>query len=128
MADEMVLRAQKFINSVYSSRIGMTVEENGRTGWPVMYALTRALQWELGISSLSDSFGPTTLSTLESKYPKISASTVPSADFCRIIQSALYCKGYDGGAIDGQYSDRVAPRSPNSSKTWASPASTQAAT
>ncbi|MGW0499507.1 glycoside hydrolase domain-containing protein [Streptomyces sp. NPDC003007] len=108
MADEMVLRAQKFVNSVYGARIGMTVEENGRTGWPVMYALTRALQWELGISSLSNSFGTTTLSTLQSKYPKINGSTVKSADFCRIIQSGLYCKGYDGGSIDGKYSDRVA--------------------
>ncbi|MFJ8789748.1 glycoside hydrolase domain-containing protein [Streptomyces sp. NPDC102462] len=108
MADEMVLRAQKFVNQVYGSRIGMTVTEDGRTGWNTMYALTRALQYELGITALSNSFGPTTLSTLKSKYPVVNASTVPSADFCRIIQSALYCKGYDGGGIDGLYSDRVA--------------------
>ncbi|MGW1718867.1 glycoside hydrolase domain-containing protein [Streptomyces sp. NPDC002156] len=108
MADEMVLQAQKFVNKVYGARIGMTVEENGRTGWPVMYALTRALQWELGISALSNSFGPTTLNTLQSKHPKINASTAPSADFIRIVQSGLYCKGYDGGSIDGTYSDRVA--------------------
>ncbi|MGW7303465.1 glycoside hydrolase domain-containing protein [Streptomyces sp. NPDC054829] len=108
MADEMVLRAQKFVNKVYGSRIGMTVDENGRTGWPVMYALTRALQWELGIDNLSNSFGPTTLSTLQSRHPRINASTAPSADFIRIVQSALYCKGYDGGGIDGKYSDRVA--------------------
>ncbi|WP_432191512.1 glycoside hydrolase domain-containing protein [Streptomyces sp. bgisy027] len=108
MADEMVLQAQKFINKVYGSRIGMTVEENGRTGWPVMYALTRALQWELGIAPVSNSFGPTTLSTLQSKHPKINASTAPSADFIRIVQAALYCKGYDGGGIDGKFSDRVA--------------------
>ncbi|MCD7445281.1 DUF1906 domain-containing protein [Streptomyces lincolnensis] len=108
MADEMVRLAQRFVNETYGSRIGMTVEENGRTGWTTMYALTRALQYELGISALSNSFGATTLSTLTSKYPKLNASTMPSADFCRIIQSALYCKGYDGGAIDGKYSDRVA--------------------
>ncbi|GCB48604.1 glycoside hydrolase domain-containing protein [Streptomyces sp. NL15-2K] len=108
MADEMVLQAQKFVNKVYGSRIGMTVEENGRTGWPVMYALTRALQWELGVSALSNNFGPTTVTTLQSKHPKINASTAPSADLVRIIQSGLYCKGYDGGGIDGKYSDRVA--------------------
>ncbi|MFI1730730.1 glycoside hydrolase domain-containing protein [Streptomyces acidicola] len=107
MADEMVRRAQQFVNQVYGSRIGMTVTENGQTGWNTMYALTRALQWELGITSLSNSFGPTTLSTLTSKYPKLNASTVPSADFCRIIQSAMYCKGYDGGDIDGTYNSRV---------------------
>ncbi|MEU9347240.1 glycoside hydrolase domain-containing protein [Streptomyces sp. NPDC048278] len=108
MADEMVLRAQRFVNQVYGSRIGMTVTEDGNTGWNTMYALTRALQYELGITTLSNTFGPTTLSTLQSKYPKLNASTVPSGDFCRIIQSALYCKGYDGGSIDGLYSDRVA--------------------
>lgn len=107
MADEMVLRAQKFVNSVYGSRIGVTVNEDGKTGWPVMYALTRALQYELGIATLSNTFGPGTLSTLASKYPKLNASTMPSADFCRIIQSAMYCKGYDGGDIDGTYNSRV---------------------
>lgn len=104
----MVLRAQKFVNQVYGSKTGMTVTEDGRTSWNTMYALTRALQYELGISTLSDTFGPGTLSALKSKYPKLNASTMPSADFCRIIQSALYCKGYDGGGIDGLYSDRVA--------------------
>ncbi|MEE1928490.1 glycoside hydrolase domain-containing protein [Streptomyces sp. TRM 70351] len=104
----MVLRAQKFINQVYAPRDGIpTVAENGRTSWEVMHALTRCLQYELGISSLSDNFGPGTLSALTAKYPRINRGTVPSADFCRLIQSALYCKGYDGGDIDGIYNARV---------------------
>ncbi|WP_189765860.1 glycoside hydrolase domain-containing protein [Streptomyces xanthochromogenes] len=110
MADEMVLRAQRFINLTYNNgaALGMSkLAEDGKTGWPVMYALTRALQYELGITSLSDSFGPTTLSALQSKYPKLNDSTVPSANFCRVLQSALYCKGYDGGEIDGTYNGRV---------------------
>ncbi|MFJ9540913.1 glycoside hydrolase domain-containing protein [Streptomyces sp. NPDC101225] len=107
MADDMVLRAQRFVNETYGDRIGMTVTEDGVTGWNTMYALTRALQYELGISALSNNFGPTTLSVLGSKYPTLNASTVPSADFCRIIQSGLYCKGYDGGEIDGIYNSRV---------------------
>lgn len=107
MADEQVRRAQRFVNTTYGGAIDMKVEENGRTGWPIMYALTRALQYELGIKALSNSFGPTTLSTLASKYPKLNAGNVPSANFARIIQSALYCKGYDGGDIDGKYNSRV---------------------
>ncbi|MEV5887341.1 glycoside hydrolase domain-containing protein [Streptomyces sp. NPDC052020] len=107
MADEMVRQAQVFINRTYGSRIGMTVEENGQTGWNTMYALTRALQYELGITNLSNSFGPATLAAIAEQYGKIDASNVPSADFCRILQSALYCKGYDGGGIDGTYSARV---------------------
>ncbi|MEU0390116.1 glycoside hydrolase domain-containing protein [Streptomyces chartreusis] len=107
MRDPMVLRAQRFVNSVYGSRIGTTVEETGETDWATLYALTRALQYELGITALSDNFGPTTLSTLTAKFPRLNADTVPSPDFCRIIQSALYCKGYDGGDLDGTYGERV---------------------
>ncbi|PJE93959.1 hypothetical protein CUT44_30910 [Streptomyces carminius] len=106
--DELVLRAQRFINTTYGGVSGIpTVEENGRTSWAVMYALTRCLQYELGIAGLSDNFGPGTLGALQSRHPRLDASTVPSANFCRIIQSGLYCKGYDGGEIDGRYNDRV---------------------
>ncbi|MYZ10900.1 DUF1906 domain-containing protein [Streptomyces sp. SID2999] len=110
MSDEMVLRAQRFINTTYNNgaTLGISkLDENGQTGWPVMYALTRALQYEMRITELSDSFGPTTLGKIGELYGKIDATTVPSANFCRIIQSALYCKGYDGGDIDGTYNDRV---------------------
>ncbi|MFC9683383.1 glycoside hydrolase domain-containing protein [Streptomyces sp. NPDC056948] len=110
MADEMVQRAQRFINTTYNNgaTLGISkLEENGQTGWPVMYALTRALQYEMGITALSDSFGPTTLGKIGEKYGKLDETTIPSANFCRIIQSALYCKGYDGGEIDGTYNDRV---------------------
>ncbi|MGA5896341.1 glycoside hydrolase domain-containing protein [Streptomyces venetus] len=110
MADEMVQRAQRFINTTYNNgaTLGISkLDENGQTGWPVMYALTRALQYEMGITALSDSFGPTTLAKIGEKYGKLDETTIPSANFCRIIQSALYCKGYDGGEIDGKYNDRV---------------------
>ncbi|MFJ8540699.1 glycoside hydrolase domain-containing protein [Streptomyces sp. NPDC093586] len=110
MADEMVLRAQRFINTTYDNgaTLGISkLEENGQTGWPVMYALTRALQYEMGITALSNAFGPTTLGKLGELYGKLDETTIPSADFCRIVQSALYCKGYDGGEIDGTYNDRV---------------------
>ncbi|WP_372409240.1 glycoside hydrolase domain-containing protein [Streptomyces luteireticuli] len=108
--DELVRRAQRFINSTYNNGASLGIsklEENGRTGWTTMYALTRALQYEMGIKSLSNSFGPTTLSALQSKYAKLDESNAPSAIFCRILQSALYCKGYDGGDIDGKYNSRV---------------------
>src|SRR4051812_24353020 len=107
MADEMVRLAQKFINTQYNNGalLGISpLEENGRTSWTVMYALTRALQYEMGITTLSNSFGPTTQATLE-HYGPLNASTIPTPVFCKIIQSALYCKGYDGGGIDGTYND-----------------------
>ncbi|UGY91680.1 glycoside hydrolase domain-containing protein [Streptomyces gobiensis] len=109
MADEKVRQAQRFINTVYGHVSGIPkVKEDGRTGWTTMFALTRCLQYELGITALSNNFGPGTLGRLQDKYPKLNRSTMPSANFCRIIQSALYCKGYDGGEIDGIYNDRVA--------------------
>ncbi|MEU6144263.1 glycoside hydrolase domain-containing protein [Streptomyces sp. NPDC047081] len=108
MADEMVLQAQRFFNTTYSGYAGMPkLTENGQTSWYVMYALTRALQFELLISPQSDNFGPGTLAALTSKCPSINENTTLSGNFTRIIQSALYCKGYDGGGIDGQYNDRV---------------------
>jgi hypothetical protein len=33
-----------------------------------MYALTRALQYEMQITALSNTFGPTTLATLTARY------------------------------------------------------------
>ncbi|OXS35565.1 glycoside hydrolase domain-containing protein [Streptomyces sp. XY006] len=106
MADQMVIEGQKFINSYNVTGIPR-VEENGRTGWAVMFALTRALQHELGITALSDSFGPTTLATLQSRHPVIDAGT-RHEKILKIVQSALYCKGYDGGGIDGTYNSLVA--------------------
>ncbi|MFG2775635.1 glycoside hydrolase domain-containing protein [Streptomyces sp. NPDC048350] len=107
MVDAMVLEAQRFVNSRYGSVIGMTVTEDGSTGWPTMYALTRALQHELGITVLSNSFGPTTLGKIGEIYGKFDETTLPAGDLVRILQSALYCKGYDGGGIDGTYNARI---------------------
>jgi peptidoglycan hydrolase-like protein with peptidoglycan-binding domain len=114
MSNPMVAMAQRFINTVYGSVSGIPdVTEDGQPGWTTMYALTRCLQYELGITALSDNFGPTTLSALTAKYPTIDAAT--GADrLVRIIQAALYCKNYDGGEADasnlpsGAFSDRVA--------------------
>lgn len=92
MADEMVRLAQRFVHTTYNNgaTLGISeLDENGVTGWPTMYALTRALQYEMGITALSDSFGPTTPSTIGAKYGKFDETTIPSANFCRIIQSAL---------------------------------------
>jgi peptidoglycan hydrolase-like protein with peptidoglycan-binding domain len=101
MADEMVKRAQRFVNSYNVTGIPK-LDEDGITGWATMRALTRVLQYELGISALSDSFGPTTLATLQSRFPVIDTSSRIAA-INRVIQSALWCKGYDGSQIDGSY-------------------------
>ncbi|MGW3212163.1 glycoside hydrolase domain-containing protein [Streptomyces parvus] len=103
MADEMVLQAQKWVNATYKNVAGYNaVQEDGRTGWNTMYALTRALQHELGITALSNSFGPTTLAKLEARGPvKVGES---NKNIVKIVQSGLWCKGYSAGVIDGDMS------------------------
>ncbi|WP_433723760.1 glycoside hydrolase domain-containing protein [Actinoplanes sp. CA-051413] len=102
MVDQMVLQAQRWVNKTYGSVPGYNpCDETGSTGWDTMFSLTRALQHELGITTLSDSFGPTTFARLSSYGPVgISSSNTRM----RVIaEAALYCKGYSGGALDGSF-------------------------
>lgn len=101
--DEMVLLTQEWLNETYKGKSGYnSIEENGKTGWKTMYALTRALQLELGITQTSDSFGPTTLRKLKELGP-ISTSTNSKKNIVKIIQGALYCKGYGPGGLTGTF-------------------------
>lgn len=80
--DEMVLLTQEWLNETYKGKSGYnSIEENGKTGWKTMYALTRALQLELGITQTSDSFGPTTLRKLKELGP-ISTSANSKKKYC----------------------------------------------
>lgn len=102
MADQMVLKAQKWVNSTYNGVPGYNAcPENGKTGWSTMYSLIRALQRELGITTLSDSFGPTTMAKLAER------GGIPdnekNSNIIHIVQSALFCKGYHAGDINGIY-------------------------
>ena len=65
-----VLAAQRWVNATYTGVTGYNrITEDGSAGWQTMYALTRALQHELGLSALSDSFGPATLAALSTHGP-----------------------------------------------------------
>jgi len=100
--DQMVLKAQKWVNATYSSVPGYSrCTENGVTGWDVAFSLTRGLQHELGITSLSDNFGPTTLAKLTA-YGNVGAHS-SNMNMRTIVEAALYCKGYTGGNIDGLF-------------------------
>ncbi|WP_158850146.1 glycoside hydrolase domain-containing protein [Saccharothrix deserti] len=96
MVDQKVLEAQQWVNATYGAVPGYTrCAEDGRTGWPTMHSLTRALQHELGITTLSDSFGPTTLAKLTERGPVGPGFADPN--IVRIVQHALFCKGYWAG-------------------------------
>ncbi|MFF0217871.1 glycoside hydrolase domain-containing protein [Streptomyces vinaceus] len=100
--DKKVLEAQQWVNKTYAGKAGYNpCPENGQTGWSTMFSLTRALQIELGITTLSDSFGPTT----EGKLAALGdiGSGFSNKNIVNILSHALFCKGYWGGAGDGQY-------------------------
>jgi peptidoglycan hydrolase-like protein with peptidoglycan-binding domain len=100
--DEKVLEAQKWVNATYGAVPGYNrCPENGQAGWSTLYSLTRGLQYELGITALSDSFGPTTLGRLAAKGDI--GPGFGNKNIVKIIQHALFCKGYWGGDGDGVY-------------------------
>ena len=101
--DLMVLETQKWLNRTYGgdSRFN-TVAESGRTGWPTIYGLIRALQIELGITNTADSFGPSTQSKFAAKWPngivQQNDEDKTESNVYGIIQGGLWCKGYSTGA------------------------------
>lgn len=100
--DPRVLEAQQWVNATYGNRGGYNrCPENGKTGWATMYSLTRALQIEVGVGTLSDTFGPTTMRLLGEK------GTIqlgyPHSNIVKILQHGLFCKGYDAGQVEGTY-------------------------
>lgn len=95
-ADQMVLLVQKWLNQEYGDVPGFgSVAEDGYTGWDTVYGLLRALQHELGITSLANSFGPST-SSLYQQNLLYRQDGVTDRKFA-ILQGALWCKGYSPG-------------------------------
>jgi peptidoglycan hydrolase-like protein with peptidoglycan-binding domain len=105
--DTWVQKSQQWLNSTYKSRAGyLLAPEDGLTGWDTMYALTTALQLELGITATSKTFGPTTISTFISKVGSID-STTANRNLIGLAQCALWCKGYWGDTIFGTWTNAV---------------------
>lgn len=106
VSDPWVASTQNWLNSTYSGVIPgwHDVTVDGSSGWETIYALIHALQWELGISPVSDNFGPGTFAKVDDISPI--GNTLSNKNIIRIIQGGLYCKGYNGGdgELDGVYS------------------------
>lgn len=139
MADEQVLRAQKWVNSHYGSAAGyVRCPEDGRTGWGTMTSLVMALQHELGISPVTGSFGPTTYAKFAA-LGDIGFEWDKNRNLVSILEYGLWCKGYwavepgSEGWFTGVTRDAVksfartwasaakassTPRSPKLSSTW----------
>lgn len=110
MADPMVQATQEWLNSTYGDYAWFEMippERIGKTSWATMFALTRALQFELGISAsaIADSFGPAT-TTRFAEQVGVVAPNSPTR-IIKLLQGALYCKGYDGSGLSAVYDSRT---------------------
>ena len=104
--DVWVQNSQLWLNTTYGTNPGyVAAPTDGMTGWDTMYSLTRALQIELGISSTSDTFGPTTLGEL-TDHGNITSSE-SNHNIVGILQCALWCKGYWGDTAFGTWTSSV---------------------
>ncbi|QIM19471.1 hypothetical protein G7066_14445 [Leucobacter coleopterorum] len=110
MSDPWVLNTQIWLNKTYGYHPQWVyAPTTGVTGWPTMEALTRALQIELGITTLSPNFGPTTMSTLTNKVGSIGIGSASGVNIVKILQGGSYCKGFDGGGgvLDGVFGTQL---------------------
>lgn len=104
MADQNVLKAQEYLNSMYGHRSEwVKLEENGRTGTATIRGIIRAFQIENGVSVVGEA-GPTTLKKFKAlpKISKMDPNGSSDNNVC-LIQCALFCKGYAAGGITGIY-------------------------
>lgn len=111
MNDPAVFNVQKWVNEKYYSVKGFELAPlNGKTGWSTMYALTRALQVELGITTLADAFGPTTASKYK-QWGEMTLGQVPrdakGRAIVKILKGAMYCKGYNPGNFDELFDEKT---------------------
>lgn len=103
--DEMVLITQVYLNETYKNNSHwIKIDENGKTGWPTIRGLIRALQIETGISTPNGNFGPAT----EAACPTLKKDLNPSDKTQRlvyILQGAMWCKGFSPGGFTGTFGD-----------------------
>lgn len=101
--DAMVREVQIWLNVTYQRHYELPIlDEDGITGWATVRKLIQALQIEIGLTPDGD-FGPGTLAVCPTLY----TSTLTS-NLNFILQSALYCKGFNPNGFDGAYGSGVA--------------------
>ncbi len=105
MSDPMVLTSQTWLNNTFGGVDGyIACPENGITGTATVDSAIMGLQHLLLIDPVVPSFGPLTWSELQN-YGSIGVDS--STDMITLAQCALYCKGYDGSALSGEYDSRT---------------------
>ncbi|MEI4803985.1 glycoside hydrolase domain-containing protein [Bacillus sp. FJAT-51639] len=109
--DPAVFAVQTWVNLKYGKVAGFQPAPlNGKTGWSTVYALTRALQIELGITALADEFGSTTTAKYK-QWGEMSLGNVPTDEkgkaIVQILKGAMYCKGYNPGKFDDVFDEKT---------------------
>lgn len=105
MADQLVLRAQQYLNSMYGSHGSwVDLEENGLTGTVMIEGLVRAFQIQNNVPNVTGYLGPYTIQVMKNlpKISKMDPEDEPDPNVC-LIQCALFCKGYNAGGVTGIY-------------------------
>jgi peptidoglycan hydrolase-like protein with peptidoglycan-binding domain len=106
MSDPMVLAAQKWVNATYQNVPGYShCIEDGLTGWDTIDSLIMGLQSEFGISPVTDAFGPSTYAHAQAHGDIKTGET--NHNLVKLVQSAMYCKGYDGSSLSGTWDART---------------------
>ncbi|SDN01655.1 Putative peptidoglycan binding domain-containing protein [Streptomyces sp. cf386] len=103
MDDPNVLAAQKWVNETYDGVADRyeRCPQDGSTGWATVLSLTQGLQHELGISPTVRNFGPGTFDALVARGGIRPSET--KTNLIRIINYALWCKGYYGASSAGRW-------------------------
>ncbi|MBO3444972.1 glycoside hydrolase domain-containing protein [Clostridium sp. CCUG 7971] len=105
--DQMVYEVQQYLNEIYFRNAHwVTIDESGKTGWPTIRGLIRALQIEIGISTPNGNFGPAT----EAACPTLKKNLNPNEHEKRlvyILQGAMWCKGFSPGGFTGTFGDKT---------------------
>lgn len=105
MADQNVLKAQKYLNSMYGHRSEwVTLDEDGHTGTLLCQGIIRAFQIENGVTPVTGNIGNLTLNKMRSlaTISKMDPNDEPNPNVS-ILQCALFAKGYAAGGITGIY-------------------------
>ncbi len=111
MRDPRKVDAQEWLNTTYIGRGGFTpVKVDGLAGTSLSGAFVKALQIEIGLEALgiteaTSSFGPTTTRLC----PTLTEGNVDTTNnFVRLLQHALFCKGYHPGGVTGEFREGTA--------------------
>lgn len=106
--DERVNETQMWLNVTYEKNPKWShVEMDGKTGWPTIRGLIRALQIEIGISGPNGYFGPATEAACPTLRKNLDSKDKRLQRLVYILQGAMWCKGFSPGGFTGTFGPKT---------------------